>query len=330
MYQTELAIVIPAYKIDFFEQTLASIANQTCKNFNLYIGIDNSPFDFETIIKKFSSKISINYYRFSDNLGSMDLVGQWTRCINLISNEKWIWLFSDDDVIGEKCVEIFYKELQTENNLYDIFHFDVKIINEKGMVIKSPRKYPKVITSIDLYKMKSLGKIDCFVVENIFSREIYDKYGGFKSLPLAWGSDLATWIEMSLDNGLITIKEDYVYWRQSNLNITPNKSTIVIKNKLFSEVELLSWTNTLWYDKIKYFNQKVLLRILFHYIQFIDKELFYYILKESKKKSVINRYSELIIYNSYFIIKFLKIIRLRYKLFMSSNWIERERDLTKP
>ena len=41
----ELAIVIPAYKIMYFDQALSSIANQTCKDFTLYIGDDSSPFE---------------------------------------------------------------------------------------------------------------------------------------------------------------------------------------------------------------------------------------------------------------------------------------------
>ena len=34
----DLAIVIPAYKIDFFDSVLKSLANQTNKNFTIYVG----------------------------------------------------------------------------------------------------------------------------------------------------------------------------------------------------------------------------------------------------------------------------------------------------
>ena len=38
-----LAIIIPYYKLTFFEDTLESLANQTDKLFKVYIGDDASP-----------------------------------------------------------------------------------------------------------------------------------------------------------------------------------------------------------------------------------------------------------------------------------------------
>lgn len=38
-----LAIIIPYYKLRFFEATLESLANQTDKRFKVYIGDDASP-----------------------------------------------------------------------------------------------------------------------------------------------------------------------------------------------------------------------------------------------------------------------------------------------
>ena len=46
----KLAIVIPAYKVDFFETVLFSLAQQTCKDFTVYIGEDCSRDDFKSIL----------------------------------------------------------------------------------------------------------------------------------------------------------------------------------------------------------------------------------------------------------------------------------------
>ncbi len=78
----ELAIVIPAYKIIYFEQVLISIANQTNRNFHLYVGDDASPDDFISLINKYKNKIDITYVRFENNLGKNDLVSHWERCID--------------------------------------------------------------------------------------------------------------------------------------------------------------------------------------------------------------------------------------------------------
>ena len=43
MQKKEIAIIIPAFKAFYLEQTLQSFVNQTNKNFTIYIGDDNSP-----------------------------------------------------------------------------------------------------------------------------------------------------------------------------------------------------------------------------------------------------------------------------------------------
>ena len=132
---TQLAIVIPAYKSTFLEATLTSLANQTNKNFNVYIGDDCSPSDLGRIIKKFHHKLKIKYVRFNSNFGGGDLIAQWERCIDLVQEEKWIWFFSDDDVMGKNCVQVFYDQIEQDDS-YDLYHCNVRVINEKGLDIK--------------------------------------------------------------------------------------------------------------------------------------------------------------------------------------------------
>ncbi len=53
----KLAIVIPYFKISYFEELLLSLSQQTVQEFNLYIGDDNSPDSPYKIIKKFDIKL---------------------------------------------------------------------------------------------------------------------------------------------------------------------------------------------------------------------------------------------------------------------------------
>ena len=53
-----LAIVIPYYKIAFFEETLKSLANQTNKQFIVYIGDDASKDDPTFLLKKNLTQIN--------------------------------------------------------------------------------------------------------------------------------------------------------------------------------------------------------------------------------------------------------------------------------
>ena len=119
----KLAIVIPAYKDSFLKESLDSIVSQTCKNFTLYIGDDCSPYDLKMIVDKYKGSMNVVYKRFETNLGGKDLVAQWERCINLTQGEPYIWLFSDDDILENNCVEEFYKILDKRPNGV-LFHFD--------------------------------------------------------------------------------------------------------------------------------------------------------------------------------------------------------------
>ena len=54
-----LAIVIPAYKPDYLFNTLQSIYSQSCKDFNLYIGDDCSPYDLKQITDKTATALNM-------------------------------------------------------------------------------------------------------------------------------------------------------------------------------------------------------------------------------------------------------------------------------
>lgn len=237
----KLAIVIPAYKTTFFERAVASFAAQTCKDFTLYVGNDCSSEELGAICEKYSSQIDIVYHRFDTNLGGKDLVGQWERCIGMTQGEPWIWIFSDDDMVGERCVELFLANASVDHDLY---HFNVRRVNEQDKVICEKNHFPQVWAAKDMFWAKQRDQIDCFVVEYIFSRRVYEQTGGFQRFPMAWGSDIATWIKFAGDKGIRTVDGDFVYWRKSNENITPSKSRDMAVKKIKIETDYYLWVNS--------------------------------------------------------------------------------------
>ena len=63
-----LAIVIPYFKLTFFEETLLSLANQTNKRFKVYIGNDASPESPLLLLEKYKDKFDFVYHEFESNL----------------------------------------------------------------------------------------------------------------------------------------------------------------------------------------------------------------------------------------------------------------------
>ncbi|MBD5370247.1 MAG: glycosyltransferase family 2 protein [Bacteroides sp.] len=235
-----VAIVIPAYKPDFLRSTLESIAAQTDRRFHVFIGDDASPHDIASIAAEFEGRLPLTYHRFADNLGSTDLVGQWHRCIGLTGDIPYIWLFSDDDVMGSECIRDFLslpKRVRDES----VLRFSLRIIDAEGRHIEDAPSYPLRVTPAEYLKGKLEGGLTSYVVEFIFPRRVYDAVGGFENFDLAWGSDFMTWIKMAnaTANGIITIggPETFVAWRRSDLNISPDVSHPVVVRKCRALIE---------------------------------------------------------------------------------------------
>lgn len=301
-----LAIVIPAYKGVYLRETLESLANQTCKEFNVYIGDDCSPYDIARIASEYSDKLHLTYKRFSNNLGGSNLVGQWKRCINLTQGEPWINLFSDDDMMTPRCVELFYEEVSNKRK-YCLYHFDVNIIDSQNNLLSECRCFPSVINSRDFFKCKATGKLDSFVVEYVFSREIYEKVGGFQYFDMAWGSDIATWIKMGKQDGIRTIEGAKINWRNSEFNITPKLNNEIVFRKFGIEVEYIEWVNMFFKcSNIYYFNKYIFFRSLFHYSTIINKEQANLIIEKAIRFNVINSFDGFCLKKGYAIIHFVK------------------------
>lgn len=270
----QLAIVIPAFKIDYFRATLDSLAAQTCKDFTVYVGDDCSPSDFRSLVDEYVDKIDIRYTRFENNLGGKDLVAQWTRCVDLTNGEPWLWLFSDDDIIGANCVKDFYSTLMLDNS-FDIYHFNVEIIDANGCVSDRARPFPDIINAEDFYCQKETDKLDSFVVEYIFSRNKYELVDGFQSFNMAWGSDVGTWVKIGREKGIKTIEGDKVFWRRSGINITTTHSREVDFKKLMTNVDFISWINSYFGNKkIRKIGRYILFRYYGYYsLKLSTKEL---------------------------------------------------------
>jgi len=226
-----LAIVVPAYREQFLKESLESIAKQTNQNFKCYIFDDCSKENIKNISSNYAN---FEYYRFDENLGGKNLIAHWNRCLERV-NEKWIWLFSDDDVMAENCVEEFYKKQKEYHDKTYLFRFKHNTINESGIEI-FPANPIKNENSFEFLKSIILNGIPSRLQEHIFDWEKLKKLGGFVEFPLAWGSDVATWCLLGKEKKIIAINSAIVNFRMSGNNISSQSSNMKEKflaNRLF-------------------------------------------------------------------------------------------------
>ena len=225
----KLAIIIPYFKIDFFEKTLLSLFNQTNLNFNIYIGNDNSPDDPSQLIEKYSKNLNIKYFKFEENLGHKSLVQQWQRCFKKIYDEYWVMLLGDDDVLERNLVAKFY-ENSDEILKYEVVRFPSQIINSRDEIISITHFHPHIEGSIDFILKKIKGRTRSSLSEYIFSVNAVKK-NGFKDFPLAWHSDDLAILEFSNFGKILTINGTKVFIRSSDVNISGRKDLAHLKNQ---------------------------------------------------------------------------------------------------
>jgi len=214
----DLAIVIPFYKIQFFEKTLISLSSQTDKRFNIYIGDDASSENPGPLIKKFSSYLKINYTRFQSNLGSISLSKQWSRCISLSNDEPWLIILGDDDWLSPNYVECFYKYKSVFQNVNLVRYASYEIDYNKK---ENSRLYthpiwedaPKSFWRKCIYESRSS------LTEYVFKRSVYEKYGFF-DYDLAWCSDDHAWLVFSKEQPIYSINEAFANIGVSSMSIT--------------------------------------------------------------------------------------------------------------
>ena len=68
-----LAIIIPYYKLTFFEATLQSLARQTNQQFKVYIGDDGSPENPLILLEKYKDALNKEFMMGEGKLGKLNI-----------------------------------------------------------------------------------------------------------------------------------------------------------------------------------------------------------------------------------------------------------------
>lgn len=249
--KNNLAIVIPYYKIDFFKETLDSLANQTHKNFKVYIGNDASPNNPSELLSKYKADFDFEYFEFQENLGSKSLVNQWHRCIDLAKEEEWLMILCDDDTISENYIEAFYNTIDEINNSkVAVVRYASQVIDENNNSLSNVINHPKMENAVDFLFRKLKGGTRSTLSEYIFKQKNVLEIK-FKNLPLAWYADLLGVLEFSHFGTIYTINEALLKFRLSGINITSKTDDHILKNEATFQFYFYLLT-----DKKNHFNKE--------------------------------------------------------------------------
>ncbi|MFL0352402.1 glycosyltransferase [Xanthomarina sp. GH4-25] len=267
--KAELAIIIPYYKLTFFEDTLVSLANQTDKRFKVYIGDDASPESPDFLLEHFKGQFDFIYHRFHNNLGQDSLTKQWDRCIALAQDEPWLMILGDDDVLELTVVESFFKHHELFYNSSYVIRFATHVINEITKTTSSIFKQPELENAYTSFYRRIIGENRSTLSEYIFSKAKYNQFG-FVNYPLAWHSDDRAWLDFSDGLPIYSINEATVSIRMSNLHIS--SKTDNLKQKHQAQLLFYNYLVNIKLDSFTKKQQKVILS-KYEKLLFVNKGL---------------------------------------------------------
>ena len=225
-----LAIIIPYYKLTFFEETLKSLAAQTDKRFKVYICNDASPENPNNLLELYKGKLDFDYHLFDSNLGGMSLAKHWERCIELIKDEQWIMILGDDDVLEKRVVESWYSHYHIFYKKSNLIRFASKSLNMNlNAKVSDSFLNPLWEKASDSYFRRFKGSTRSSLSEYVFSKEVYKKYGFF-DFPLAWHSDDAAWLFFSEAKPIYSINDSNLLIRYSALSISGKENNQKLKD----------------------------------------------------------------------------------------------------
>lgn len=236
-----ISITIPSFKKKFLKEAIKSIVAQTYDNWELIIVDDASPEDIKSTVSQFPDT-RIRYYRNANNLGALNVVDNWNKCLELCKGD-YVICMGDDDMLPE-CALMEYTKLIEKYPKLNVYHALTIVINEDGDIIGRQRNRPEYQTAEQLILHRWLGDIQ-FIGDFCYSVKHLRQHGGYYKLPLAWASDDITAVRAAEENGIANMQIPGFMYRQNSLSISSSNNNLLKLDAKACEL--------LWYSE--YFNR---------------------------------------------------------------------------
>lgn len=220
----KFTIAIPAFKPFYLEKAIQSVIEQTFQDWELIILNDASPYNIESIVKQFND-IRIHYYTNNTNVGAINVVDNWNKCLKLAKGE-YIMVIGDDDFLNNNNLEE-YNRLISKYPLFNIYHGRTILVDPQNKPVFLQDGRPETESLFSALWEKIAGSRQQFIGDYLFKRTSLINNGGFYKLPLAWGSDEATIFKSIGNLGIANTNIPIFNYRINPYSITSSGNSYV-------------------------------------------------------------------------------------------------------
>ena len=204
-----VSVIIPYYKkLDYLKKTLASINNQTYRNYEIIIVYDDEKKDelkkiFQLTKNKKKIKIIIN----KKNLGA----GKSRNKGANLARGKYLAFIDADDIWKKNKIRDQIKFMK--NNKLKISHTSYSIINEKGQKL-SKRDIKYKLSYKDLIKSCDIGLSTVIISKKLF---LQHRFSTNKTK-----EDYSLWLRISKKNNIYGLRKELMLWRKTSNSLSSN------------------------------------------------------------------------------------------------------------
>lgn len=234
MEKPRLSFLMPAWKGAHLHAAIASIVAQDRIDWELVVVDDCSPEDLGSIVEEFGDS-RIRYVRNESNIGGSNLVRQWNHCLSFAQGE-YIALAADDDLYAPAfCSECL--RLAEKYPSVDVVRSAVEQIDDNDAHVWDDNILPEFTDSREYFHLWTTGQVFTCIGNFMFRKSALDAIGGFLDFPCAFGSDVATPIELS-GNGVANTQEMLFKFRQGANHLSADSSRYEEKLRAISELSV--------------------------------------------------------------------------------------------
>lgn len=253
----KFSVLMPAFKPNFIEDAIKSIINQSYECWELIIVDDSSPYDLKSKVCAINDP-RIRYYRNEKNIGAVDVVDNWNKCLSYASGD-YVICMGDDDILPFNALET-YKGMIDRHPSIKVFHGRTELIDEGGncLALLDPREEVESPLALVYYRWK--GRYQ-YIGDFCYEKKSLEDNGGFYKLPLAWASDdISAVRQATVGSGIVNSNKVLFEYRINRLSITSSGSA-------FSKLEAIKLEEE-WFETfldqylVKEEYDEVLLRLL--------------------------------------------------------------------
>lgn len=221
MNDKKISVVIPAYKDEYLGRCIDSVLGQTYPNFELVVVNDASPYPVGDVVARYEDA-RIRYFENEENIGEVELVRNWNKCLAYCTGD-YVICMGDDDKLLPDCLK-YYMALIQKYPQCKVYHMQSQIIDEKDeiMDIQSARPEFETVYSFMWHEVKEYRKQ--FIGDFMFDTEYLRSLGGFYYLPCAWHSDRISVMRAAEKYGIANCPEYGFQYRKNRSSISSGGS----------------------------------------------------------------------------------------------------------